>query len=362
MTNLELIPSLPLVGDTTPILSTVRRPSRDLELCVEESPWKSFVADSEEAKHVLGKFNIEVVELAFRHGGYVAGGFGRCMKNGTLNPFMRAAMVANKADIDLFFRTQKDLNNYIADVEQRYQEAAKFEISKMNYAFNFNHKLVQGMRMGNTPFPIQAIGCCFGEPEHIIRGFDIHNCMVAFDAEKMWSTKTFDIYEREGVLGVSNWSSSSTYKRITKYMARHGFVDITDDLTDGERMDQMHTSFFDAYDYVSRSKKLPNDSDQRILSMIYDSTVHFVHANQFLTMSEKANKIAKDVLISRLATCQNEQQYGYFAERLSQNGPYNPQPRNLDKTVYDLMIKNAKERESILKGVLQEGSYYWTVV
>lgn len=181
----------------------------------------------------------KLVELAFDHGGYIAGGFGRWAATSNRSAMERGEYVACGGDIDLFFNSRDGWADYLRALAN-FDDSALTSIgtSQGNLAVNLIPRHKQNEHAYNAPPAMQAVGCAAGTPVQILRSFDFVNCMFAIDRDRSYAADAALKLEKEGVLGVSSWSSRGLVHRMSKYHNKYGYKTCRD-MSEGRRVDHM---------------------------------------------------------------------------------------------------------------------------
>lgn len=187
---------------------------------------------------VLTPNTVELIRLAFNHGGYVAGGFARHVMinldkldsrhnspseissltsnlRGYLQNYRRVENSwshVNRGDIDIFFPHNNNLQQFLlARVDAHVSSVTMLE-PKSNRAIDF---------VSDKDTLVNVItGFTFPKEEQLSR-FDIVNAMVAFDDDEIVVAKDWQGYEEKKQLHVVNWESIFIVSRIAKWMRKH---------------------------------------------------------------------------------------------------------------------------------------------
>ncbi len=191
------------------------------------SPWRTFRENSK----VLRPDVTATIERAFDCDGFVAGGCARWLRslNGEVTALKRGTYVHEGGDIDLFFRTMNGWREFVepfTDFTDNHSIRPRLSLSQGKLAVNLTFASTannQKPSRYSDPPKIQAICCTTGSPDNIIRTFDFHNSMVAFDREKTWIIEDWERIENEKLLKVSWWGSRSIAFRVSKYMCKYGY-------------------------------------------------------------------------------------------------------------------------------------------
>lgn len=193
------------------------------------SPWARFRSNPK----VLREDVANVIERAFDHGGFVAGGCGRWLlsfESNAITPLHRGTYIHEGGDIDLFFNDQMGWRSFVepyVDNETVTQgPVLKASDGKLavNVRFGAPNKEKERLLHGwNEPPPLQAIRCVTGTPEEVLRSFDFHNSMVAFDRNKVWQAEDWKELEQSKTLAVAWWGSRSAVFRVRKYINKYGY-------------------------------------------------------------------------------------------------------------------------------------------
>lgn len=185
-------------------------------------------------------------------------------------------------DIDIYFRTEKDLNNCWADL------CASFEIknrAKTKYAINIPHDRI-------AQKPVQLINCptLFGDPYDIISLFDFTITQIAYDFknnEIVFGSNFFlDLIRRKLVIVNQTLSPLSTFIRVEKYKHRGFTISLAEQLklslligklqfeTMKDALEEVKKSFYASASvfgqHIEQYKDIPYDANLliKILSQI----------------------------------------------------------------------------------------------
>lgn len=183
-----------------------------------------------------------IIELAFDHGGYIAGGFGRWAATSNRQVIERGEYVACGGDIDLFFNTQEGWKSFVKCIDTLKLNNTLIDTmttSIGNLAVDFTVKKQNNEHKHNAPPKMQAIGCITGTPVQVMRTFDFVNCMFAITRENTYAASNALALENEHVLGISSWSNTSLIHRLSKYQSKYGFRKCRD-LSENKRIEHLH--------------------------------------------------------------------------------------------------------------------------
>lgn len=190
-----------------------RKLATHIDITTGESIWE--MISRPDIMHVTTK---EICLLAFKHGGFIAGGLARWALTSSMTAKERFSYVRNGGDIDLFFNTKQGWIDFL-------DELCNTEFIK--YANLSPGKLAVDLKSGDinlSKMPtIQAIGCVFGTPQQVLSSFDFVNCMAAFDDKNLYYASNLLQLEKDKILGIVSWQSHSTLSRIKKYVRKYGY-------------------------------------------------------------------------------------------------------------------------------------------
>jgi hypothetical protein len=194
---------------------------------------------------VMHSMTKRLIELAFDHGGFIAGGFGRWSATSNRSAIERGQYFACGGDIDLFFHSRDGWSSYLlamSKIDSVDKMLSSVGVSQGSLAINMFPRVVYKKEHTYNFAPkIQAIGCAVGTPKQILRSFDFVNCMFSMDAKSSWAaTKALDL-EKAGVLGVSSWSSRGLVHRLMKYHIKYGYSRCRD-MSGGRRLEHMYNA------------------------------------------------------------------------------------------------------------------------
>lgn len=256
------------------------------------SPWRSFRED----RKVLRPDVTGAIEHAFDCGGFVAGGCARWLRSiDKVTALKRGTYIHEGGDIDIFFRTMDGWREFVAHYAERKDDGPTLTVSEGRLATNLK------FRGGKTNKPsaysdpplIQAICCVTGTPDEIVRSFDFHNSMVAFDREKTWVVDGWDALERDKLLKVAWWGSRSISFRVSKYMTKYGYRKLANaSEAMFEQLVEATNRMSDRQKRVSRDKWLEtlhyNVCDLEMKLMILASTADGIETNDLFMMTKNS--------------------------------------------------------------------------
>lgn len=189
-------------------------------------------------KGIMHSTTKRIVEIAFDHGGFIAGGFGRWAATSNRSAMERGEYVACGGDIDLFFETREGWAAFLRTIGCEEDLLSSMGTSQGNLAVNFIPRTHNKEHTYNAPPPMQAVGCATGAPTQILRSFDFVNCMFAITRDDTLAAAEALPLEKERVLGVSSWSSRGLVHRLSKYNSKYGYQRCRD-LSGGRRLDHL---------------------------------------------------------------------------------------------------------------------------
>lgn len=202
------------------------------ERCVAEFVTKPSADMLALANRILDPTQRDVVELAFKHGGFVAGGFARYLAKLLRGERSEVeAHVSSNAyfladgDVDLFFRSKEDHNNFLNDLDENLRKHSNVHVrtSKGKLAVDV---LVHALESRKWRV-MQTIGCVYGQPNEVISTFDFFNCMIAFDANSVYASENFEQLEESNTLCVSWFGGASLPYRLRKYVKKYDYTSVT---------------------------------------------------------------------------------------------------------------------------------------
>lgn len=285
----------------------------------------------------------KLIELAFDHDGFIAGGFGRWAATSNHSAVERGEYVARGGDIDLFFSSREGWAAYLCAVGRDHEDVlSSIGTSQGNLAVNFYLRSRMGEHTYNAPPPMQAVGCATGTPAQILRSFDFVNCMFAITRDATYTAAEARALENERTLGVSSWSSRGLVHRLSKYNSKYGYTKCRD-MSGGRRLDHLcdaagrfadernalrnaqhwtrflantHESFFEDVDVVTDILTcgiLPFDESGKLPSQILSQTLKVDHGlgsykiglNNLLAREVKAKKLSEEEYALKLANLRN---------------------------------------------------------
>lgn len=193
------------------------------------------------AKEFLHKDVISVVDLAFNHGGYVAGGFARklisAVYEGQSTQQASEAYFNIGGDIDLFFPTRDDHNDFLNTLDASLEEDGIVRIFPSKGALAVDVRVFDGSP--NKCKNLQTVGCIYGKPYEVLSSFDFVNCMVAFDKESVCFAEDFHTHEISNNLHVRWLGGASLPFRLRKYLQKYNYTNVTSALDETTCLEQL---------------------------------------------------------------------------------------------------------------------------
>jgi len=271
---------------------TLERRSRANVNILEQggSPWRSF---SENPK-VLRADVVHLIERAFDCGGFIAGGCARWLRSsGQISALQRGTYVHEGGDIDIFFHTLDGWRGFVKPLVEIGQDWPKVVLSRGRLAANINLQGGKTKSAFSDPPTIQAICCITGSPDEILRSFDFHNSMVAFDRDKVWIVDDWEENEHKKELKVAWWGSRSIPFRVLKYMNKYGYrriVNASDAMFDQlvAATDSMTNKQKDTSYNCWKSILETNVCDLEMKLTILASTARGIETNDLFSMSKNS--------------------------------------------------------------------------
>lgn len=196
---------------------------------------------------------LDLVNLAFKHGAYVAGGLARRIWLTTVNrssggwPIkpelsmshmcsdVRAYLQSGnklsgmhmhnsaRGDIDLFFQDENAFRSFKADIFDLMNVANKVLTTPKTYAVGTTVKNVFTEIYVSETTRVQLISKHIAPIEQILSSFDIYNAAVAVNDEHFVVPEGLEDLEKEGMLHVFNWTSPMVINRVAKWFWKHNF-------------------------------------------------------------------------------------------------------------------------------------------
>lgn len=175
------------------------------------------------------------VQLAFKHGGFVAGG---CLRFALANPaveynkkssskdYNRVHTYAQRADIDIFFSKYDDYTAFTkAAKTSKYFEP---EPSMSHFADNYEVKRAFNRQATCIPIQkVQTIKFRMLSPEKTLEDFDFANSAIALTADKAFIHSDWQELEAQKLISIQSNRSNMLGHRLKKYIMRHGYVGVT---------------------------------------------------------------------------------------------------------------------------------------
>lgn len=204
--------------------------------------------DTRLVTRALNRKVVATIDVAFDHGGYVAGGFARFMAghlhpdmppvdedklcDGLVRNFMLHQHVSEElikkqpywrcqaSDIDIWFPDEQHLNDFFADERTMKQLGSSGVIETSSPEGAAREFVVHDAR-------VQVITAYLGERHDRLSTFDIYNSMVAFNRDTLTVPQGWLDLESRKMLHVVNWDSPWTLRRVFKYLDRKGYTSVT---------------------------------------------------------------------------------------------------------------------------------------
>lgn len=234
-----------------------------------------------------------LLNLAFSHGGYVAGGYPRKIVSPNLTHKEKADLFyhhMNDSDVDLWFDKQESLDKFVSIVGRDNRFVVTNSYS--NYAFNINFcgksHFFNRLSDEEKYYKVQAVKCKIGSPKEVIGDFDLVNAMIGFNKTTTWEDNTRQELENQNKLDVSNWSKPNLVSRIAKYVSEHRYSGFTTECH--EKLVQWLWNEFHSTKFESNKEKLVNQQKIRTaMSALIGSNI-FTSEELVLFMTIYANQ------------------------------------------------------------------------
>ena len=163
-----------------------------------------------------------IVKNATRAGGWIAGGFARCVLSGqsTTDYFNWGRLSSNRpGDVDIFFPSDDIAASVIAD--QSYSMTKSFGGFAKEASVQTNQGFLQ-LQLVDTPQLCRPLNESLSQ-------FDFENCQVAIVGDTIHFPQGWHDLERARLLKVVNSNSPFLGSRIVKYIENRGMKGITPD-------------------------------------------------------------------------------------------------------------------------------------
>lgn len=155
-------------------------------------------------------------------GGYVAGGFARAM---VLKGSANAALIDTQGgrniiagDVDFFYRTSELCHLAITKLNKLiYENANISRYSTQTSVTGF----AQDLYDRRTQTKYQLIIKNTGSPWEVLNRFDISNCKIATDGQKVWMVEDWESLEKNKHIRIDNYSGNYLLNRVKKYFFRN---------------------------------------------------------------------------------------------------------------------------------------------
>ena len=187
-------------------------------------------------KHqLLGQGTLSLLQLAFEHGGYIAGGFAALVarhvvmltSNGDFyasimrhtNGPIKSLMTEFKihGDIDVWFPSEPCLNHFLNDVRR--------SIVDLSVAPTKTGSAIEHIVDGDVR--VQVVTRWLRPVQEQLAHFDIYNAMVGLTNDTLTVPDQWEALERANMLHVSSWASCWTVGRVLKYINSKGYTALT---------------------------------------------------------------------------------------------------------------------------------------
>lgn len=148
---------------------------------------------------------VEAVSVALGMDAFIAGGFGRAMHRSLVmndTSYLASYVASQHGDIDVFFRSKDDLRTFMG------AHSSSMDWRRSKHAWT---------TPGNT---LQIIDCIVGQPQHIMRSFDISNACVTASKNSIMRPDGYRELHESKQLHVQNWGDH-TLQRVRKWFVKH---------------------------------------------------------------------------------------------------------------------------------------------
>lgn len=205
-----------------------------------------------EEKGIITNATWNLLDMAFKHGAYIAGGFANkvaTVKNcgkyrGDFDEDTMRELVlytsyelrhpyaykVRGGDIDVWFRTKEGLDAFLLEFNGNFENSMK-DRTPMTSGFGIEVKCWQ--HPDPTPEPrknfqgqvVQIMTAVWGEPEEIMEKFDIYNAAVCITKDcQVLVPEGWEDLNSKGILHLQHFNEKYTFQRITKWVQKHGYV------------------------------------------------------------------------------------------------------------------------------------------
>ena len=150
----------------------------------------------------------------------LAGGASHALMSGqTVMKYMKAH---NSADLDLYFRSEKEYIHAISHVKRNFLNTCTIEKSPTGLCYNLYDLEHEDINK------IQLVGCVFGSPENIVSTFDFKNLEVFcyFDATNFKLGYSSNAKNKKHLL-IRHSRSPFLLHRVYKYMSYRGYSGVS---------------------------------------------------------------------------------------------------------------------------------------
>lgn len=181
---------------------------------------------------ILRHHTLAMLEAAFRHGAYVAGGFAHVVADDVakrrVHEYLRVyeridrskqCWKGGRGDIDIFFQSSDGLDAFYAEIMAN---SAKYFTSSYEPASRSCVELDC-----DDVVSVQVITKYIGPIENVLADFDIYNAMVAFNDKELILPVGWKELNEQRVLHVANWTSPYVIHRINKWFNKHCYRDLS---------------------------------------------------------------------------------------------------------------------------------------
>lgn len=193
-----------------------------------------------------------LLDMAFKHGAYIAGGFANkvatvlnCGKyRGDFDEDTMRELVlytnydlkhpyaykVRSGDIDVWFRTKEGLDAFLLELNGNFENPMK-DRTPMTSGFGIEVKCWKHPDPAPEPRKnfhgqvVQIMTAVWGEPEEIMEKFDIYNAAVCITKDcQVLVPEGWEDLNTKGILHLQHFNEKYTFQRITKWAQKHGYV------------------------------------------------------------------------------------------------------------------------------------------
>lgn len=252
-------------------------------------------------KNVIHESTFQLLTLAQEHRAYITGGFASRYANvvfaktsisdlkwTTTTNISRERLEWKKFstyhDIDLWFRTKKEQEEFVANVKRLYEfidhKDSSAGFADEFYCYDHNDKNAQ---------IVQAIRNICGEPHEVTSVFDIYNAACVIDRKNLYVPKNYQWLLDNDCIHVQNWNNlrgkNLTIHRLAKWLrGRNDIKNMT-----SSTVKYIEQNLLDLVNVCRTGPRIPKGDNVPSLSVTFEPIMKYLSQDTILLLASCYN-------------------------------------------------------------------------